>query len=779
MNVIKICIIFLGLITLQPLLAIELKAPDSLDKILFIVRNQYKKDHHNTATLFQWGEINQNSFEPGASLKVLDLKSGKLSSLLETKTGVIRDPEISFDGNRIIFSYRKNKEDDYHIYEINSDGSGLKQLTFARGVSDIDPLYLPNGQILFSSTREPKFCMCNRHIMANLYRMNPDGSNIVQLGKSTLFEGHAALMNDGRIIYDRWEYIDRNFGDAQGLWTMNPDGTKHAIYYGNNTASPGGVIDPRPLPDSKLMLCIFGSCHDRPWGALTLLDRSKGVDGEQSVVKIWPPEARDIIGTGNWDAFMPLNVRYEDPYPISSELFLVSKSIFLDKSKGRAPIDEKMGLYLLDIHGTEVKIYEDENLSCFDPMPLAARTRPREIPEARHYDRSPGNFYVQNVYEGTHMTGVEEGAVKYLRVIESPEKRTYTSAAWGGQGQQAPGVNWHSFETKRILGTVPVEEDGSVSFEAPSGKYLYFQLLDKDKKMVQSMRSGVMVHPGETNGCVGCHEDRLSAPPVMKRMPSALQKRAQTLSLDGEQLATFSYPEKVQPIFDRHCVSCHDFDKEAGEKLILAGDLNPFFSASYVDLHFKKQVNCIGGGPAEIQQAYAWGSHNSKLITVLENGHQGVSISRDEMETLYTWIDINGVYYPEYESAYPDNPAGRSPLTNSQLKRLGDLCKVDFNKLSKHNRKAGPQISFDRPELSPCLASLKVNSKHYNEALEIIRSGQIQLALKPRADMDGFIPCQEHLVQLEKYETRLKIEKENNRAVAEGKLLPDRSDIDR
>ncbi len=770
----KLCFLILGISGMLNLQGMEINPPDHLEQLVFVVRNQYAKDHHNTATLFQYGEINEASFEPGAVLRILDVSSGKEQDILSTSTGLIRDPEVSFDGTRILFSYRKNQEDDYHIYEINADGSCLKQLTFAKGVSDIDPLYLPNNQIIFSSTREPKYCMCNRHIMANLYRMNPDGSNIVQLGKSTLFEGHSALMNDGRVIYDRWEYIDRNFGDAQGLWTMNPDGTKHAIYYGNNTASPGGIIDPRPIPNSNLILCIFGSCHDRPWGALTLLDRSKGVDGAESVVKIWPPEAREIIGKGNWDAFMPLTVRYEDPYPLSDELFLFSKSIFLEQKNGRLPVDEKMGLFVMDKDGKEVLIYEDDSLSCFDPMPLAPRERPREIPQSRKFDGSPGYFYVQNVYEGTHMDGVEDGSVKYLRVIESPEKRTYTAAAWGGQGQQAPGVNWHSFETKRILGTVIVEEDGSVNFQAPSGKYLYFQLLDEKKKMIQSMRSGVMVHPGETNGCIGCHEDRLSAPPNMSRMPMAFKGKPQVLALPGDKPTTFSYVKEVQPIFDRHCVSCHDFNKEAGEKLILAGDLNPYFSASYIDLHVKKQVNCIGGGPAELQQAYSWGSNKSNLTGVLERGHMDIALSEDEMESLYTWIDLNGVYYSEYESAYPDNPAGRSPLSAEQLNELGELCGINIKKLNNHSRTLGPQISFDRPELSPCLLGLKPRSKAYSRALDIIISGQQQLAIKPRADMDGFVPCEDHLVQLEKYTLRQTIEQENNRAVAEGSLLMDK-----
>jgi len=738
------------------------------NKLVFICRNQYKNDHHNTATIFQTGEINTESFEPGAALKTLNTKTGKTTTLLETKKGVIRDPEVSFDGEKIIFSYRKNVDDDYHIYEINANGKNLKQLTFAKGVSDIDPLYLPNGQIIFSSTREPKYCMCNRHIMANLYRMNPDGSNIVQLGKSTLFEGHSALMNDGRIIYDRWEYVDRNFGDAQGLWTVNPDGTKHAIFYGNNTKSPGAVLDPRPIPGSNLVLSIFGSCHDRPWGALALLDRSKGVDGKEAVVKIWPKKAMQLIGVGNWDTFKRLKVRYEDPFPLSEKYFLVSKSINLKKN-------EKMGIFLVDMEGNETLVYKDKKLGVFDPMPLQARIRPREIPTARKFDESPGYFYVQNVYEGTHMTSVEPGSIKYLRVVESPEKRTFTTPAWNGQGQQAPGINWHSFEIKRVLGMVPVEMDGSVYFEAPSGKYLYFQLLDEKKKMVQSMRSGVIVHPGETNGCIGCHEDRLTVPPVATKMPMAMRKEAYKLLESENGNPTFSYAKDIQPIFDKHCVKCHDFGKKAGRKLLLAGDRNPFFNASYIDIQMKKQIATPGGGPAEIQEAYSWGSHASKLIKVIENGHHEIELMQKEMEALYTWTDLNGIYYPEYESAYPNNPAGRSPLTLKELNKLGNLSGVNFADLAGHKRNLGPQIAFDRPELSPCLKNIDQDSPEFIEAIEIIKTGQLRLKEVPRADMPGFKPSEEQYIQLKKYMDRLTIEKENNKAIDKGKTVYDKA----
>jgi len=740
------------------------------DKLVFIARKQYKKDHHNTATIFQTGEVNTNSFDPGAALKILDVKSGEAITILETKTGVIRDPEVSFDGKKIIFSYRKNIEDNYHIYEINADGSELTQLTFAEGISDIDPLYLPNNQIIFSSTREPKYCMCNRHIMANLYRMNPDGSNIVQLGKSTLFEGHSALMNDGRIIYDRWEYVDRNFGDAQGLWTVNPDGTKHAIFYGNNSNSPGGVIDPRPVPGSNLVLSIFGSCHDRPWGALTLLDRSKGVDGKEAVVRIWPESAIDLIGKGNWDTFMQLDVRYEDPFPLNENYFLVSKSKDLKKNA----LNETMAIYLLDREGNEISLHEEKDLSCFDPMPLTPRFRPREIPTARKFDESPGYFYVQNVYEGTHMENVKPGSIKYLRVVESPEKRTYTQPSWNGQGQQAPGVNWHSFENKRVIGTVPVEKDGSVYFEAPSSKYLYFQLLDEKKKMVQSMRSGVIVHPGETNGCIGCHEDRLSVPPVAAKMPIAMRQQPKKLTEHQNENPVFSYTRDMQPVFDAHCIKCHDFGKKAAKKLILAGDRNPYFNASYIDIQLKKQIASVGAGPAEIQQAYSWGAHASNLVKVIERGHHKVLLSKEELETLYTWIDLNGIYYPEYESAYPDNPAGRSPITQEQLDRLGKLTGVNFNQLADHNRKLGPQISFERPKKSPCLKNIQTNSTEYLEALAIIEAGKIQLEQLPRADMEGFEPCEEQQIQLNKYMKRLTIEKENNKAITEGKTVYDK-----
>jgi hypothetical protein len=209
--------------------------------LLFVVRRQYRNDHHNTATMFQTGEINTGSFQGGGALKTIDLATGQVKTLLEVPDGVARDPDVSFDGTKILFSMRRNREDDYHIYEMNADGSELRQITVGSALSDIDPIYLPDGRILFTSTREPKYCMCNRHIMGNLFTMEADGSNIQQIGHSTLHEGHASLLPDGRIIYDRWEYT------STAISAM-PKACGAAIPTARTTPFIGATIRTRPAP---------------------------------------------------------------------------------------------------------------------------------------------------------------------------------------------------------------------------------------------------------------------------------------------------------------------------------------------------------------------------------------------------------------------------------------------------------------------------------------------------------------------------------------------------
>lgn len=742
-------------------------------QIIYIERDQFAPDHHNTATLFQYGEINENSFAPGGAMRIFDVDSRKSKTLIELKDGIVRDPEISFDGKKVIFSMRKSKEDFYHIYEMNIDGTNLKQLTSAEGISDIDPLYLPDGGIVFTSTRQPKYCMCNRHIMGNLFRMNSDGSNITQIGVSTLFEGHSSLLSDGRILYDRWEYVDRNFGDAQGLWTVNPDGTKHSIYYGNNTASPGGVLEGRQIPGTDLVVCTFSSCHDRPWGAIAVIDRKKGVDGRDAVIKIWPKETINIVGNGDLDSFKWINCFYEDPYPINKDYFLTSRTIWFKRGPWNIE-DSKQGIYLLGMDGTEELLIEGTK-SLYDPQIIQPREKPLTLPTMRNFSEKTGRFYVENVYEGTHMAGVKKGEAKWLRVVESPEKRTWTKQGWFGQGEQAPGMNWHSFENKQILGEVPIEEDGSASFIVPAGKHVYFQVLDKDKKMIQSMRSGVSLMPGEINGCVGCHEDRLSIPAPLPKRPLALSKKPLELSkwMDKEPFK-FSFMEYVQPILDKHCVSCHDFDTKDRKKLVLAKDMNPFFNAAYINLYVNKIVTLVGGGPAEIQQAYSWGSHASKLTKIIDNEHKGVKLSAEEKEILYTWMDLNGVYYPVYESAFDDALAGRCPLTNQEVNQLTELTGISLWNLNNFSRNMQAQIAFDRPELSPILDGIRNDKEKYKKALNIIKEGKKRLKETPRGDIESkLVPCERHKAMLRKYAEKLEKNESVNACINEGKKIYD------
>ncbi len=736
----------------------------SAEEILYVVRHQFRPDHHNTATFFPSAqhEHNDGAFTPGGALKVMDPARGKSRTLLATTEGVIRDPEVFFDGRRIVFSMRKNAADSYHIYEINADGTGLTQLTFAKDVDDMDPLYLADGCIAFSSTREPKYCMCNRHLMANLFRMEPDGANIHQIGKSTLFEGHGSLMPDGRILYDRWEYVDRNFGDAQSLWTVNPDGTSHLLYWGNNTASPGAVLDARVIPGTDQAIAIFGSCHDRPWGALAIIDRQLGMDGRDPVVQIWPADAMNLIQEKGWeifDAFTRVPLKYEDPYPLDSDRFLCARMI----GKG-----EQMGIYLLERSGKETLVHTEEP-GCFDPMPLAPRFRPPVIPSRREFTGDPGVFFVKDVYVGTHMQGVARGSVKALRVVESPEKRFWTRPAWNGQGQEAPAMNWHDFNNKRVLGTVPVEADGSAYFEVPSGRFVYFQLLDARGMAVQSMRSGTLAQAGEIASCTGCHENRRQAPPTGFGLSLALRREPSRLDGWHGPVRDFNYLVEVQPVLDRRCVSCHDYGTEPGKKLNLAGDRDLVFNTSYNELWRKKWIRAIGAGPADTQEAMAWGSHASPLVkSLLSNPRCGGQLKAEEFDRIVTWIDLNAPYYPSYASAYPDNLAGRSPLNDAQVQKLEQLTGVPLRQLAAHSSNRGPQVSLDRPELSPCLDEPGITISNRVAALEIIRLGQTALAQRPEADAAGFEACAMDQWREAKYLAREQAELENRNAIAAG-----------
>jgi hypothetical protein len=270
---------------------------------------------------------------------------------------------------------------------------------------------------------------------------------------------------------------------------------------------------------------------------------------------------------------------------------------------------------------------------------------------------------------------------------------------------------------------------------------------------------------------VGCHDGRRGTVPVVPERTALRRPASRPRPWYGPP-RTFNYLAEVQPVFDRHCVECHDYGKESGEKLNLAGDLLMNFNTSYAELRGKRYVRVVGAGPYRVQMPGSWGSHASPLVRVLLEGHgdaeidRQVRLERDEFDRIVTWIDINAPYYPEYASAYRKNRYGRSPLDRDETRRLGELVGRNLD-----DQKAVDQVNLTRPELSPCLAALPdKNGPEYREALSIIRRGTERLAQVPRADMPGFkLVDPVEIVQQAKYEARLAEETAMRRAVVEGR----------
>lgn len=771
--------------------------------IVCVLRAQYPVDHHNTANIFQRGEINQNSWhklaKDGSRLLKIDFDAkGNPSQtiLLELPKGIIRDLEASYDASHILFSMRKSFEDSYHIYEMDLKSRKIKQLTRLAEVSDIDPIYLPDGDIAFASTRAAKYCGCNRHIMCNLYKMSPDGANITQIGNSIEFEGTPSITRDGKILYTRWEYVDRNFSGAQGLWTCNPDGTRHALYWGQETKNP--ALNGIQIPNSNKVAAILSSCHDIAWGALAIIDKNIGVEGEKSVVKIFPESARKLIdkpGDKYADSMKAVKIKYEDPEPIS-EKFILSSRQASEKS-------QTMNLYLTDIEsGTDVLVGKStEGMGLFDAKLLARRTPPMTAAPQRSYDTSEKALaYVSDVYEGTHLKGVKRGDIKYLRIVENPPKLYWSGGYWENEGSQAPAMNYDDYDDKIILGTVPVESDGSAYFEVPAEKFIYLQALDANGDMLQTMRSGMSILPGEIASCAGCHESRAAPPPASLRHSLALKRKPSKIKPTpaGATGSEFSYIKNIQPILDKHCVKCHDFGGKGSEKIVLCGDRGLVFNQSYLQLHSKKAISAIGAGPDAVVEANTWGAKHSKIVRMIRNGHSGVKMPENEFAVLRAWIDLNAPYYSTEDSAYPQNPSGRSPLAFAEIQRIFELAAPEAEKIGYSKKEILEQkapfgvwknnviknriaarlyrfeiVSFDRPEMSPIFKAIPKGTSAYGEALEIIRQGARRLDSKPRADMESFASSEDAKTKNKRAAALRRLEESARKAIENGEKFFD------
>jgi len=607
---------------------------------------------------------------PGKSMQCRQLAAGALPE------GSYQHPEVSFDGTRVLFAFCQADaapQDTiaghhgryYHLYEMAADGSGLRQLTDGP-YNDFAPRYLPEGRIVFVSTRRQGWHRCGAPGCETytLAVADADGSHARPLSWHETHEWDPAVLDDGRIIYTRWDYVDRHAVYYEQLWSVRPDGSGPAAFYGNNTFNPVGIWEARSVPGSRQVMATAGAHHAMTAGSIILVDAGKGVDGPRPITRLTPdvpfPESESPV-LPNWRAMAPPDappappeaVRwpghcYRSPYPLSAKYFLAAYSFDALIGEPKANPVNMFGIYLVDCFGNKELLYRDLNIAAVWPAPLRPRHRPPVVPSvAESTGRHEGTFFLQNVYEG--WPAVPAGTVRRLRIVQVLPKST-------------PGINNppvgvpNASPGKQVLGTVPVEPDGSACFRAPADIPLSFQALDERGQAVQMMRSITYLQPGEISSCIGCHEPRTSAPP-QRRLAKALAREPSTIKPGPDGSHPLSYPILVQPVLDRHCVSCHNPGKPEGA-VVLTGEPQGHYTVSYNALAPRVRY-AAWGVPGDFRQANSepttapghFGATSSPLLKLLRDGHQNVHLSGDDLERFATWMDANVLFYGTFDPA--------------------------------------------------------------------------------------------------------------------------------
>jgi hypothetical protein len=598
-----------------PLLKKALEGPlAGVNSIIFVTRLEYDDPHWYANIGYHCDDENLKSRAGDGGpdvgkIQAVNIHTGETHVLFDARGGSLRDPQVHYDGQKILFSYREMNTDYYHLYEIGADGSELRQLTFGP-YDDVEATYLPDGDIIFVSTRCKRWVNCWTTQVATMFRCGPNGRKIRQVSGNVEHDNTPWVMNDGRILYTRWEYTDRSQMDFHQLWAMNPDGTNQAVYYGNQ--NPGTVmIDAKAIPGSNQVLATFSPGHGTSdhRGKVAIVQANQGPD-ELSAAR--------IINHDVWG---------QDPYPLSEDCFLVAQN-------------ER--LLLLDDQGHAESIYHHKGEGFLhEPRPLMARKREHIIPTRTDESRATGELVLTDVYQGRNMAGVQRGDIKKLLVLESLPKPVNFS---GGQDL----VSWFgTFTLERVLGTVPVEEDGSAYFEIPANRSFFFVALDKDDLSVKRMQSFVSVVPGEKLSCVGCHENRLTSPvnPGRSIPKATLRTPSRVKSFEGFPVV-IDFGRHVQPILDKNCVSCHSHTKREGH-VSLEGDLGPAYSHSFFTLFANLQVadgrNGLGNQPPR-----SLGSSASALMNKIDGSHHDVTLSARDKRMVWLWIESGAAYVGSY-----------------------------------------------------------------------------------------------------------------------------------
>jgi len=614
--------------------------------------------------------------------------------------GCTQHPDLSYDGKRVIFGFcdhtieKDQNKRRFLIYEMNLDGSGLRQITGTAAdpwdatrrddnytviIEDFDPHYLPDGGFVFTSTRSQNLARCHagRNAPAFLiHRGELDGTGIRALSWGEANELDPAVLHDGRIIYNRWEYVNRHDCLFHKLWTMKPDGTGAANFYGNLTTTPQSITEPRPIPNSNKVMATGTAHHSFTAGCVILIDPQQGTDGPAPVTRL-TPEAKYPEAEG-WDTDT-----YMAPYPLTERLFFAAWSKGPHTHEGHHGTDGDYALYLVFNH--QGKAYRErvyrakEGLSCFTSLPIQPRPVPPVMTSALEPDAAQrtGSFYVQNVYDSVH--DLPAGSIRYLRVNELFNQPT----------PRVPHRGWIMDEVpKGVLGTVPVAENGAVAFTIPSRTPVQLQLLDAEKKCVMNMRSFIYLQDGEQVSCVGCHDDRMRSPLPVNY---ATVTPAEPQPIPGPDARRgLNYAATVQPVWDRYCIRCHGLDE-------VEGGVN--LTGAYIE----RDTERYPGGNVRMSRSYEALVTNPKYYKMLDRNNETdrttpgdylspasglpawlrkhakeneIAFDDASWERVITWLDVNAQMYGNYSFNRPEDrlpdPDGEKALREHVRQVLGE-----------------------------------------------------------------------------------------------------------
>ncbi len=607
--------------------------------------------------------------------------------------GSVLHPDLSFDAKKVIFAFCDHSEAKpsgvkipthptvarsgytyneigqrrFFIYEATMDGKTVRQLTggpndpMARVdnrqtvmIEDFDPCYLPDGGFAFVSTRCQSFGRCHwgRYTPAYLlYRGDADGSGIRQISFGEANEWDPSVLPDGRLVYARWDYINRHNTWFQSLWVTRPDGSATEHYYGNYSVNPCMNTEALAVPGSHKVVSTATAHHFISAGSVMLIDPRKGRDGMAPVQRI-TPEVK-FPETEGWG----LKGCYTTPYPLSEDLYLVSYSpetVNWDRAKGRYggtwPSKAAFGIYLIDTLGGRELIYRDREVSCYAPIPIQARKKPPALPPVYQPGSKlkTGVFMIQNVHRSTE--NIPAGTVKAVRI----------NLIHSQPAADKPALTYASSQEilKSVVGTVKVGASGNVAFRAPARQPLQLQVLDSDGLAVMTMRSTVYLQPGEVSACVGCHESRKDTP-VLQTLPGGLKILDPTPPYGPKYPGGLSFARTVQPVLDRYCISCHGLKPKHAGKLALIGRRTRF-NAAYDALIKTRGLVKMARGNAEIHYSKPkdYFAHAGKLASILRGKHEKhIKLDRPSFQRIVDWLDLNVQYFGDYSYNRPEQRA--------------------------------------------------------------------------------------------------------------------------